>query len=136
MSEFTGPLRVTFLEHTPGEKDSIRLDQPLVWRIGHVDSTEAVVVPKGFESDGASIPRLAWPFVGHPLGRMRKAGVLHDFCVRTAVGRRALPGQSAVTEFFRACRACGVNRFSASAAWLVLTVWTPLRGPKGVLRSL
>ena len=136
MSAFTGPLQVTFLEATRGEKDTIRLDGALEWRIGHADSPDAVVVPVGFTSDGASIPRLFWPVVGHPLGRMRKAGVLHDFCVRTSAGRRALPGQSAVTEFFRACRACGVNRFSSAAAWLVLTIWTPLRGPKGVFRSV
>ena len=116
MSEFTGPLRVTFLEHSPGEKDQIRLDEPLVWRIGHADSDHAAAVPVGFESDGASIPRVVWPVVGHPLGRMRKAGVLHDWAVRTAVGQRTLPGQRAVTEFYRACRACRVNRFSAAAA--------------------
>jgi len=41
-----------------------------------------VVVPKGFESDGASIPRFAWSIVGHPFSGYLPAAVVHDYLYR------------------------------------------------------
>ncbi len=38
-----------------------------------------IVVPAGFISDGASIPRIFWPIIGDPWGRYGKAAVLHDW---------------------------------------------------------
>lgn len=39
-----------------------------------------LIVPKGFITDGASIPRWAWPLVGPPLaGPHFKAAVVHDY---------------------------------------------------------
>lgn len=39
-----------------------------------------IEVPVGFVSDGASIPRMAWPFVGSPWsGRYAEAAVIHDY---------------------------------------------------------
>lgn len=45
-------------------------------RIGHVS------VPKGFVSDGASIPRFAWSIVGHPFSGYLAAAVVHDYLYR------------------------------------------------------
>ena len=38
-----------------------------------------IVVPAGFVSDGASIPRIFWSIIGGPWGRYGKAAVLHDW---------------------------------------------------------
>ncbi len=38
-----------------------------------------VDVPRGFVTDGASIPRLLWPLIGHPLsGEFLQAAIVHD----------------------------------------------------------
>ncbi len=37
-----------------------------------------VVVPKGFVTDGASIPRLLWPLIS-PFGPLLEGAILHDF---------------------------------------------------------
>lgn len=36
-------------------------------------------IPRGFPFDGASIPPLAWPIVGHPLERALVASIRHDW---------------------------------------------------------
>ena len=60
--------------------DNIRLDAPLIyeWR------KRIFVINAGFISDGASIPKLLWPLLGHPFDwRWRRESVLHDFFYRT-----------------------------------------------------
>ena len=49
------------------------------------------IVPKGFVSDGASMPRFFWRFIGHPFAMdyLREA-VLHDYFYRTQHIRRKL----------------------------------------------
>ncbi|MBQ6351764.1 MAG: DUF1353 domain-containing protein [Lentisphaeria bacterium] len=45
---------------------------------------KTVGVPRGFEFDGASVPRLFRPAVGSPLDpEMARAGCTHDFIYRT-----------------------------------------------------
>lgn len=40
-------------------------------------------VPAGFETDFFSIPRVLWPFIGHPRQRGGAAAVVHDYLYRT-----------------------------------------------------
>lgn len=55
------------------------LISPLVY-----DGSKKYVVPKGFETDGASIPRIAWWFC-HPMdGNHAKPSVLHDYLCETS----------------------------------------------------
>lgn len=57
------------------------------WKVVHSFSyvhesgnmVEKIGVPGGFVTDGASIPRLLWTVVGHPLGKYAQAAVLHDY---------------------------------------------------------
>lgn len=43
-----------------------------------------VVVPRGFESDGCSMPRLFWRLLGHPFDMMYlREAVLHDWLYRS-----------------------------------------------------
>jgi len=45
----------------------------------NVDGIE-YIVPKGFPSDGASIPRLCWRVIGHPFDmKYLREAVLHDW---------------------------------------------------------
>ena len=84
MSNFTEPLAV---EAIPGT-DLWRTLRPLVYFAGEEGSAERYEVPRGFPTDFGSIPRAAWPLVGHPAER--PAGyVLHDWLyVRQETSRR------------------------------------------------
>jgi hypothetical protein len=60
-------------------KKTIRLDEPLTVRL----SCLTIVIPKGFKTDGASIPRIFWwtgwtPFCGSTL----ESAIVHDFLYR------------------------------------------------------
>lgn len=71
---FTTALRVDFVD---GE-DRLILTQPLYYY--DPETGLEIIVPIGFYSDGASIPRLLWTLVGHPFNRhVREAAVLHDY---------------------------------------------------------
>lgn len=38
-----------------------------------------IKVPKGFITDGASIPKVCWTIIGHPFGQALEAAVIHDY---------------------------------------------------------
>ena len=42
-----------------------------------------ILVPKGFITDGASIPRVAWSIIGHPFSGFLDAAVIHDMLYAT-----------------------------------------------------
>lgn len=64
--------------------DDTRADEPLSLRC-----RVHIVVPAGFKTDGASIPRLLWPVFGHPFERYAAAAVLHDSLYRIKTMSRA-----------------------------------------------
>ena len=39
-----------------------------------------IVVPSGFITDKASIPKIFWSVVGNPSGKYAPAAVIHDWC--------------------------------------------------------
>lgn len=49
------------------------------YHVGSEDSSDIVRVPKGFVTDGASIPRFFWRMIGHPFGEYAYASFLHDY---------------------------------------------------------
>lgn len=65
------------------------LDDGVHWRIVEPFAFESIVldriivVPAGFVTDWASIPRICWTLVGGPTGPYTKASALHDYCYRT-----------------------------------------------------
>lgn len=66
-----------------GPKVEPVIDQE-VWRLTEDFRVEIdgalIVVPKGFLTDGASIPRFLWRFCGHPMQTKRfPIAVTHDF---------------------------------------------------------
>lgn len=72
MNQFTTPLKVEFID---GE--FWRLTDELSFYTSDLEYT--IVVPKGFLTDFASIPRWAWPIIGHPTGPYGCAAVVHDW---------------------------------------------------------
>jgi hypothetical protein len=71
--------RLDYYERAKG--DVIVLEEDFIFR----DSRGLLwIAPTGLEYDGASIPRLVWNLVGHPLqARHVLAGALHDNAYQT-----------------------------------------------------
>ena len=109
-----GPVRVEFRA-----RGRVALCTPLRWRT----TTTHLVVPNGFESDGASIPALLWPLLGHPYsGSILRAAILHDWELVT----RTAPSVVVHRRFYTALRASGVGRVRAA----LLYVGTRCFGPR------
>lgn len=53
--------------------------QKFEYHVGCYPSEEIIVVPKGFKTDFASIPRIFWPIIS-PIDTHGKAAVIHDYC--------------------------------------------------------
>lgn len=69
------------LERAP--RGRYRLVTPLVVALDGA----TVVVPQGFETDGASIPTPFWPLISHPLAPSSlRAAILHDYQCRERLG--------------------------------------------------
>ena len=49
------------------------------YHIGNYPSEEVIVVPVGFETDFASVPRIFWPYIS-PIDLHAKAAIVHDYC--------------------------------------------------------
>jgi len=91
-----------------------QLAQPLVY----VDDDEReIVVPQGFETDGASILRWLWP-IFPPMGRYLAAAAVHDHLLATGTRDKA----DAV--FYRALLACRVNWPRARLMWAMVRLYS------------
>ena len=75
MSEFTESLLVSPL--ADGKTWVIR--QKFTYYVGEEDSDEKIVVPVGFQTDFASVPRPFWTLVPR-WGKHGKAAIVHDYC--------------------------------------------------------
>ena len=74
MSTFTTPLQLEFIDGK-----FWKLLAPFIYYVGGVGGDELVLVLEGFKTDFASVPRFAWPIIGHPTGDHGKAAVVHDW---------------------------------------------------------
>lgn len=60
-----------------------RTTRAITYHVGSLGSAWTITVPSGFDTDGASVPRLLW-IVWPPLGGdYDQAAVLHDYLYRT-----------------------------------------------------
>lgn len=82
MSSFTEPLIVEKVG-----KRTWKVAKTFIYRVGFKDSTEAIVVPKGFITDFASVPRIFWILLP-PDGRYSQAAVLHDYLYKIQIYTR------------------------------------------------
>lgn len=83
MSSFTTPLKLEYLD---GRKWKV-LEEFDYW-IGEEVTGELVVVPAGFITDFASIPRVFWRILP-PTDTYGKAALVHDQLYKTGVKTRA-----------------------------------------------
>jgi len=108
-ARITGTFQV---EEVPGKSRSgrqcVRLLQPLEYRVGSANSAEVITVPRGFETDFASIPwgiRNLFP----PMGPWSRPAIVHDFlyCSRG----------TGVLDTANAPHLCGITRLFPYERW-------------------
>ena len=80
MSNFKTPLVVSPL---PDGKHW-KLHTKFAYDCDREGSGMSIIMPAGFVTDGASIPRPLWSLIGSPWGRYGKAAVLHDWLYQSA----------------------------------------------------
>jgi hypothetical protein len=78
VSGFLNPIRA---EDCPDGYCRILLED-VVYHVGSLNSTDKIVIPKGFKWDGGSVPRIFWNIVD-PWGSASKAYLLHDWLYHT-----------------------------------------------------
>jgi Protein of unknown function (DUF1353) len=110
------------------DEDTWELAEPL----NYVGNRDTFVVPKGFQTDFASVPR-AFVWLLPRYGRYTKASILHDYlCVESKAGR--FDRDDADGIFRRAMRELGVSflrRWLMWAAVAAATQWVRIRSGKG-----
>lgn len=98
----------------PGQ--AYRLDTPLV--IGDFNEGRIFVVPRGFETDFASVPWFLRWLINTDAHDIRMAAVLHDY-LYSAEGRHYCVGRyQADLLFYRAMRSSGARSTRAALAFL------------------
>lgn len=78
---------------------------------------EVIKVPKGFETDLASVPRAIWAWIP-PLGRYLRAAIVHDYLYRTG----QLPRKVADKSFHALMRRAGVGAARARLMYWAVRV--------------
>lgn len=85
----------------------------IVWEVDHLGSGERVIVPAGFLTDLASVPRGLWPIVA-PFGDHGQAAVLHDWLYHQCDQRGR---KWADRQFLEAMAALGVGLVKRRVMW-------------------
>lgn len=80
-----------------------------------LNESRIFVVPKGFKTDFASIPRIFWTIIA-PLGKHTLPAVLHDF-LYTEGYKIGISRKEADKIFYKAMIDSFVNRFTANIIW-------------------
>jgi hypothetical protein len=122
------------VEELPGKsregRQVVKLLEPLEYRVGSDDSSEVIIVPKGFETDFASIPvglRNLFP----PMGRWSRAAILHDWLYATGGLSGRYTRKQADKIFREAMLVLGVPKWRAEVMFQAVR----LGGSSGWLRD-
>ena len=80
--------------------------------------------PAGMVTDGASIPRFFWRFIGSPYsGRYRAAALIHDaYCIARKKNR---PSKMTHKMLYEAARDCGTGLVRSWLIWLAVRIFGP-----------
>ena len=79
----------------------------------YTKSGDCITAPSGFESDGASVPKMFWSAFP-PFDTYLPAAVVHDLlCVQSQTEECMYTSREAADIFYEAMRVCGVGRTKA-----------------------
>ena len=101
--------------------------------IGGKGGDDTIVVPKGYETDFASIPRALW-WLLPPTGKYRGAAVIHDYLYqnrgRYHKTKPALTRPQSDSVFLEAMKELGVPLLTRRTMWLAVRGFGWVRYPK------
>lgn len=102
-----------------------RLEEPMAYDVGEEGSGQTIIVPKGFVTDFASIPRLAQVIIPKDVGR--RAAVLHDWLYATNGCRGFFTRRKADAIFNEAMAVLNVPGFVRWPMWAAVRIggWLP-----------
>lgn len=104
------PFDKTRLATSSSDGHNVILMEPLTYT---TKAGEAITIPTGADSDGASVPKLLWN-IFPPFGRYWRAALLHDYLYR----HTARPKAECDKLLLEAMRACDVTRLKAETIYL------------------
>lgn len=117
MSSFTNDLIVRIEQGEWNGVGTFTVLEEFQYDVGHLGSGKTIVVPRGFVSDGLSIPWFARAFFPI-LGKGAKAGVLHDYLLWTGI-----PRQEAAAIFREALGVLGVRNPRRALMYWSVKYW-------------
>jgi len=119
MSSYTDKLKVYPLD-TPPDRGWV-LDRDFTYYTGGGDSFD-IIVPEGFITNFASVPRILWP-VFPAYGRYGRASVIHDYLYAS----QTLSRREADRIFFEAMGVSNVNTLTQYTLYLTVRLvgWVP-----------
>ncbi|MCK5602441.1 DUF1353 domain-containing protein [Candidatus Pacearchaeota archaeon] len=93
-----------------------RVDKSFDYHVGSEESEEIIHIPERFITDGASIPRIFWTLIGHPMEDYVQAAVVHDYLYTSEDQLKNMPfvGEWKVYKYTR--RACDYIFYEAMGA--------------------
>ena len=117
MGRFTGNLQLDFGDWEKAGRIAITLAI-----VNWLTATLTVVIPAGFMSDGASVPRFLWWFLPPWGDRATFAALLHDYLLNRLQGFEPggpilLTRKECDDQFLAALLALGVPSWRAHIAW-------------------
>lgn len=91
---------------------------PNLWQLHKTWVTPYGNIPKGFNTNGASIPRIFWWFM-HPSGVLFEAATMHDYLYDNAL----LTKQKADTIFRKIALDHGVSKLKINIAYVLVRIF-------------
>lgn len=88
------------------------------WQLKRPWRTPYCTVPKGFITDGATIPRIAWAFTG-PGEELFEAAVIHDYLYAHGIGDK----RQADKAFYKVALDHGVKQWKAWIAYQAVKIF-------------
>ena len=86
-----------------------------------------IYIPKGFITDGMSIPKWLQPIIGEPFeGNTLRAAIVHDYLCHCKCETQAFSHGI----FKQILEIDGVSKWKRNAAWLGVVAYNRLRNPK------
>lgn len=116
MSQYTEPLIVSPLTKYPNWWVVMR--KFYYYLEGYKEDGAGVVVPKGFVTDFASIPRFLWPILS-PWDVYCKACIIHDYLYRTKTCSRKLADQT----MYEAAIVIGTPKWKAKTLYIAVRLF-------------
>ena len=84
-------------------------------------TVEDIIVPRGFKTDLASVPRLFWPLIG-PFGKWTMAAIVHDYLYDKECPNKFMRKEADII-FYEAMRYHYVNIITAKVMYYMVRLF-------------